>query len=262
MATRVELSTLSPRNITDSQRPLNWSPWLDPLGRVAYSDNVNQYTSTETYNSPSTSQIQKYQALNGLNLFPSERLATSQQNNQVIPTVSPNTGAQNMFQNLRNKRESNILAGNFELSESPQSFNITPLTVSTGNNSVFNNPVNTTQAMIDRTMFNQLNNIRFPTQGNYINTPPNSQNIDMNFFRRSPPESMGSLQAQNNYLTVLAGQQPIVGTGANVFIEQNQLLQNQSRMDTVISQPITRSRGLVEFQLKQAQTSRSGSVRR
>lgn len=126
--------------------------------------------------------------------------------------------------------------------------------VSSGNNSVFNNT--------DRTIFNQLNNIRFPTQGNYINTPPNSQNIDMNFFRRSPPQSMTSLQAQNNYLTVLAGQQPIVGTGANVFTEQNQLLQNQARMDAVISQPITRSRGLVEFQLKQARNTRNGLTRR
>jgi hypothetical protein len=182
-----------------------------------------------------------------------------------------------MFQNLRNKRQSNILAGNFELSESPVSFNITPLSVSAGNNSVFNNPVNTAQPVIDRTMFNQLNNIRFPTQGKYMYNPPDSQNVDMNFFRRSPPpQSMASLQTTTSNLlsqgnailerdkttdvrnanTVAALSNPnlnVLGTGFNLV--GNQIV-TESSLDRNLQ------RGLLNFKINAARNTRNGRARR
>ncbi len=68
----------------------------------------------------------------------------------LIPTISPNTGAQDMFQNLRNKRQSNILANNFELSESPVSFNVSPLIESSTNN-VSRSPPQSIQALQSQT---------------------------------------------------------------------------------------------------------------
>lgn len=101
---------------------------------------------------------------------------------------------------------------------SPQSLNLFPnesinsqslQLISPENNSGVLNNTNTLQPMVDRSMFNQLNNIRFPTQGNYMLTPPDLQNISSNYFTRSPPQSMNNIQSRTNQLLTLARQQNI-----------------------------------------------------
>ncbi len=183
-ATRVEISTVSPRDITDSRRPLNESSQSDPLARLAYSDTAaNQYISPESYNSPGYSQfIQQYQSNRELNLFPSE--TPIQQNNQVIPTVPPNTGAQNSipFSRLQNPDFS----------------------------------------IANRSQFNELNSIRFPTQGKYKYTPPDSQNIDWKYDwerHRPPPESIPSLAAlQSQSNTLLSQGGAILGQNRDIDV--------------------------------------------
>ena len=120
----------------------------------------------------------------------------------------------------------------------------------------------------------KLNNIRFPTQGKYMYYPPDSQNVDMNFFRRSPPpQSMASLQTTTsnllsqgnailerdkttdvrnaNTVAALSNTFGISGTGLNLV--GNQIVTESNRDRNL-------QRGLINFKLKQAkiQQSRTG----
>ena len=126
-------------------------------------------------------------------------------------------------------------------------------------------------------MFNQLNNIRFPTQGKYMYTPPDSQHIDMKYIPSPSPQSIpsfGALQSRTNILlgqaaanleqnratdvrnanTVagLSNTSGISGTGFNLV--GNQTLTESSRNTNL-------QRGLLNFKLKAAQNSRSGPTR-